>query len=407
MLADYLRMARGLTGTKIVCPEGDCGACSVLKKAPGEKTYTSFNSCIMPVALLDGSRVITVDALEEEEGLSPAQQAMVEKHGSQCGFCTPGFVVALTGLVEKRLARKDTEAIREKEAKNALTGNLCRCTGYQPILDAACAIPLAKCQPLSRRFDTPGQERELKRVRSQPVAIEAEELRFYAPRSLRDAADILNRRSARIAGAGSDLGVFHNKRKLRLDSWVSLHLVPKLDEVRVARSKVSVGARASLTTLRQALEKTEPEFAHFLDLFASPQIKNVATLAGNVANASPIGDTPPFLLAMDAEVLVQSARAKRKVPIHKFFVDYRKTALKKGELIAAIEWKPRGAGDFLRLYKVSQRKDLDISAVSAVFRVSWDAKGRVKDARVALGGVAATPLRIFKVEAVLRGREWN
>ncbi len=407
MLADFLRQQKNLTGTKIVCAEGDCGACSVLKRAPGQKGFVPFNSCIMPVALLDGCSVVTVEGLSEAETLAPVQKAMVEKHGSQCGFCTPGFVVALAGLVDERLASRRLEPLEEQESKNALTGNLCRCTGYQPILDAAKAIPVSSCRPLSARYGSAQQDQALKKVRQKPLVLEGSAYRVYAPRSLREAAGLLKKQAVQVVGSGTDLGVVHNKRKARLSSWVSLHLVPGLEEVRVTKSKVVVGARVNLTELRQAIRKQEPEFASFLDLFASPQIKNVATLAGNVANASPIGDTPPFLLAMDADIQVQGALRKRKVPIEQFFVGYRKTALKKGELIASIEWKPRGRGDFLRLYKVSQRKDLDISAVSAAFRVQWDAKGRVKDARIALGGVAATPVRLKPVEKLMKGRAWD
>ncbi len=413
MLADFLRKQQGLTGTKIVCAEGDCGACSVLKRAPGEEYYTPFNSCIMPVALVDGWSLVTVEGLAAQDGaLSPEQKAMRECHGSQCGFCTPGFVVTLAGLTEKRRACGQSEPITPESAKNALTGNLCRCTGYEPILKAAVSMTAA-VEPLAKRYSSSAQEAEIKRALKQDVVMDSDSFRFAAPRTLRAASDILSggARSkdggVRLISSGTDLGVVHNKRKLRLNSLLSLHLVPGLEKIDVTKERVRVGARASLTHVRTAMKNSDPEFARFLDLFASPQIKNVATLVGNVANASPIGDTPPFLLSMDAQVVAQGPRVQRKIPIAEFFLDYRKTALKKGELIVAIEWKPRGAGDFLRLYKVSQRKDLDISAVSCAFRVVWGKEGVVKDARIALGGVAATPLRFLKVEAALRGQVWN
>ncbi len=412
MLADYLRYDRGLTGTKIVCAEGDCGACTVLRHFPrplrggqGGVAFLPMNACIATVAQMDGSSIITVDALAEGEKLSPPQRSMMECHGSQCGFCTPGFVMALTGLVEKRLRRKDRGPVSAQEAKNALTGNLCRCTGYQPIVDAATALDIKQCASVEERFWSLAQERDLRKVLSSPVALEAGEFSFYAPRTLKEAAAYLKRhRDARILSAGTDLGVAHNKRKLRLTRVVSLHLIGALHEMKkTGKSRLKVGARVTLTELRQAVKSSVPEFARFLDLFASPQIKNVATLAGNVGNASPIADTPPFLLAANATVHLQGPRGKRLVALDQFYVAYRKTAMKVGEFITAIEFDVPRPGERLALYKISQRKDLDISAVNAAFRATWGKKG-ITNLRIAFGGVAATPLRLKKTERVLQGK---
>ncbi len=411
MLSDYLRYERGLTGTKVVCAEGDCGACSVLHRfeVPGNRrakqAYRPINSCIVTVGQLDGSSLLTVEALAENEQLAPAQAAMIESHGSQCGFCTPGFVIAMTGLIEKKLCTQQ-KSCSIQDAKNAFTGNLCRCTGYQPILDAAVSIDLKKCRPLAARYSTRAQTADLARIRKIPLSIESEEFSLFAPRTLKEAAQYLRRYpDARLTAAATDLGVAVNKGKLRLRRIVSLHLIEELYAIRPAKkSRISVGARVTLTELREAMKKTVPEFARFLDLFASPQIKNSATLIGNVANGSPIGDTPPFLLVANAVVKVVGPTSKRDVPLEKFYLGYRKTALRPGELIAAIEFDIPAKSEALALYKTSQRKDLDISAVNAAFRVEWANRSRtkVKNAWLALGGVAATPIRIPAAESALR-----
>lgn len=411
MLADYLRYRRGLTGTKIVCAEGDCGACSVLRFFPGvgpgkagrSPRFLPVNSCITTCAQLDGSSLVTVEGLGRPGELHPVQAAMKDCHGSQCGFCTPGFVVALAGLVEKKLARKES-GITSCEAKNATTGNLCRCTGYQPILEAAQAVRPAACESVSRRYYSAAQDRELRAALAKPLRLEGEGFALFAPRTLKEAAAYLARnKQARLLASATDLGVVANKGKLTLDHVVSLHLVPELYALEVKKDVARVGARVSLAELRRRLAKAAPELARFLDLFASPQIKNIATLAGNVANASPIADTPPFLLLADAVVEVFGTKGKREVAARDFWVAYRKTALRPGELITAIRIPLPAASDRWALYKVSERKDLDISSVNAGLRVRLAKDGAISLARVAYGGIAATPLRLRKTEAVLEG----
>jgi xanthine dehydrogenase small subunit len=400
MLADYLRYERGLTGTKIVCAEGDCGACSVLRFFPyGEKGFAAVNACILTVAQIDGSSLVTVDALAEEK-LTPVQEAMVSCNGSQCGFCTPGFVVTLSGLVEKKKAKRE-DGISEKEAKNALTGNLCRCTGYQPILDAAVAISLKDCKPLAPRFLTPAILRELKRVVASPLELKGEDFFFYAPTNLAELRKCLTIKNLQMIGAGTDLGVQHNKRRIRLKRLLSLHLVAELYDCGKKSGRIRVGARVTLTALRRQMK--DSEFGRFLDLFASPQIKNVATLVGNVCNASPIADTPPFLLALDAVAHLLGPKGKRAVPLSEFFLGYRKTALRPGECMVALEFPLPAKNEKLALYKSSQRKDLDISAVNAAFRLRFEGK-KISEARIVLGGVAATAVRLASVEAALLGR---
>ncbi len=411
MLADFLRQRKSMTGTKIVCAEGDCGACTVLRRfhppgrgKAGKASFLPINSCITRVAQMDGSSLVTIEGLADRD-LHPVQKAMVECHGSQCGFCTPGFVMALTGLVEKKLDDKSNARLLCQESKNALTGNLCRCTGYQPILDAASAIPVQDCVPLAKRYVSSAQSQELRGVTQKALHLQRDGFELFAPTKLKEAATFLKKNpGARILSGGTDLGVLQNKRKLNIDRAMSLHLIPELYEIKkLPKGKVRVGARVTLSELRNFAKKPLPELARFIDLFASPQIKNVATLAGNIGNASPIGDMPPFLLVAGTTVNVAGPKGMRKVPIEKFFLGYRKTALRAGELIANFEFDLPLKKERFALYKVSQRKDLDISTVNAAMRMKVN-RGRIEGIRLAMGGIAATPLRLSKTEKALEGQ---
>lgn len=402
MLAEYLRYDQSLTGTKVVCAEGDCGACTVLRYFPTDdtsvegKTYYSFNSCITPVAILDGSSLVTVDALSKDGELHEVQRAMVECHGSQCGFCTPGFVMALAGLAEKKICNSEN-SINEQEAKNVMTGNLCRCTGYDAIIDSAKNIDLSKCESLKERFYNEDQEHDLLNTISTPVEIKSDDFYFYAPTSLHAALEYIHENpDTRIIASSTDLGVVHNKRRLKLNKLLSLHLIKDLYQIEEKGHQVSLGARVTLTELRHFLKNRIPNFAKYLDIFASPQIKNIATVVGNVANASPIGDTPPALLALGTIIVLKSLDGKRELPLDEFFLDYRKTALRPGELIIGLKFDiPQKA--FFKTFKNSNRKDLDISTVNFCLYASEDQK----EFRLAAGGIAATPLRLKKTEEFL------
>lgn len=406
MLADYLRYEKNLTGTKIVCSEGDCGACSVLRFFPNAhgtdvQNYQPINSCITVVANLDGSSLVTVDALKDKTELHVAQKAMVQCHGSQCGFCTPGFVMALTGLVEEKLAKQET-SIAPQEAKNCMTGNLCRCTGYKPILDAALAMDLKEAESVKARFFTEHQSDVLKEAFKTGVALESDDFSYSAPKTIKAALDYLAANpDARIVGAATDLGVVHNKRKITLNKLLSLHLIPELYEMNINQNTVTIGARVTLTEFRHLIKDKCPELANYLDVFASPQIKNIATVVGNIANASPIGDTPPALLALNATVLINGSS---EVPLSKFFLGYRKTALAPGEIITGIKFNlPKEHSDF-KLYKNANRKDLDISAINLAIHVEWKNKNKdaIQEIIIASGGVAATPLRFIQTEDFLK-----
>ncbi len=411
MLADYLREELNLSGTKIVCAEGDCGACSVLRSSPlnREKTFQTINSCITTIAQMDCSQLITVEGIARGEELSPVQKSMVEKNASQCGYCTPGFVCALSGLVEKRLKSKDFSKIEEKETKNFLTGNLCRCTGYVPFIEATAALDLKACEPLWKKFDSAKIEKELLKAAKSALHITSKNFSIQAPLTEKEAQKCLEKeKKTRIIAAGTDLGVLVNKNKMEYEKLLSLHLVKSLYATKkVGKNRFFVGARATLADLRSDLSDLIPEFSKFLDLFASPQIKAVATLVGNIANASPIADSAPFLLATHAEVVVQSKTGKRKIPLDKFYVDYRKTLLKPADLILGLEFDIPEKKEFLRLKKSSIRKDLDISCVNAAFRMETDKSKAIEHVTIAYGGVAATPLRLKKTESLLKGQKYS
>ena len=393
-MAEYLRYDLGLTGTKIVCSEGDCGACTLLVATLG-KRFETLNSCIALVAQMDCCHVVTIEGVQSgPSALNSVQRAMVDCHGSQCGYCTPGFVLAICGLYEAH-----TE-ITERRVKNHLTGNLCRCTGYQPIIESA--LKVGRYESLSRRYLTKKSLSDLKKNSKVSVSIEIDDKFFSAPTRLVELQKLRKKRpNTTLLGAGTDLGVQMNKGKRKLNNIVSLQRLSDLSQVKFTKGRVSVGANVSLSELRKKLKPRASQLAEAFDLFASPQIKNVATLAGNIANASPIGDTPPVLLALNAVVHLGS----RSVPLEKFFLGYRKTALKRGEFIRAIEFEIPKSADYFRFYKVSQRKDLDISCVNAAIFLRRGAKRKITEARFALGGVASTPIRLKKTEALLEGAD--
>lgn len=409
MLADYLRYDQNLTGTKIVCAEGDCGACSVLRYFPHTQgidshNYIPINSCITLVAQMDGSSLVTVDALKDKDRLHETQRAMVKCHGSQCGFCTPGFVMALTGMVEEKLS-KGEDQISSQEAKNCMTGNLCRCTGYQPIIDAALDINLKECESIKKRFYSEKQEVDLIKAYRESVFIETDDFTFFAPKTIDEAINYFKiYPEAKIIGSGTDLGVSHNKRKTILNKLLSLHLISELYESKEENGEISVGARVTHSEFRHFMKDRVPELSRYLDIFASPQIKNIGTLVGNIANASPIGDTPPALLALNAKVVLIGPNGTREVPLSNFFLAYRKTAAQLGEIITHVKFNLPSKNESLRFFKSSNRKDLDISAVNFAVNLKWKDRDKkiIDDIIIAAGGVAAIPHRFVKTEDYLK-----
>lgn len=405
MTADWLRRDRALTGTKIVCAEGDCGACTILRaQAKPNPQFQSLNACITPLFTLDGCVVLTVEALAEHGQLHPVQTAMRDQHGAQCGYCTPGFVMALAGALEEH------PRLTARQAANELTGNLCRCTGYAHILEAATAVTLPNAGLLAKRFLTGKTLGRLRLQLREPLRVQADHAELLAPTTLSEAAQfLLDHPDARIVAAATDLGVVANRGKPLPNFCLTLQNIPQLSRISVQKQTVTLGARVTLTELRHAVRDLLPELAGMLDVFASPQIKNAATLVGNIANGSPIGDTLPFLLVSNARVqavrMGEKGLQKRWILLTKLYLGYRQLALQPGELLAQVAFDLPQPGEVLKLYKVAQRKDLDISTVAAAILCRLDAQGQVLTAKLAYGGVAATPIRLPALEKWLLGKK--
>ncbi len=382
-LANYLRQDLGVTGTKIVCEEGDCGACTVLTRRAASGEYRPVNSCILSVAQLDGASIVTVEGLREDDHLHAVQDAMVQCHGAQCGYCTPGFVVAMAGMFER------CDRLDEKQVRDGLTGNLCRCTGYEPIIKAALAIDAAPIAKMRDRYPDLPDARDSVQVGS-----------FLAPATLEEAiAFKRDHPGCTIVQGGTDVGVWVNKRRFAAPAMLSLAKVGALNELREDAGAVVAGANASLADFETFIHDRIPELAGIMAVFGSPQIKNAGTLVGNIANGSPIGDTLPYLLVAGAILEVNGGT--RLIPIDSFYLGYRKFDLRPDEIITRVRIPI--VRDTLKLYKVSRRKDLDISAFTAAIRLVVNA-GRIDRATIAYGGVAPTVVRMPRTEAFLTGK---
>jgi xanthine dehydrogenase small subunit len=391
----YLRR-RGLTGSKEACGEGECGACTVAlveRGADGCARYQPVNSCLLLLPSVADREVVTVEALARAGELHPVQKAMAAAGGSQCGYCTPGFVMSLfSEYYRPERAGYDPEAI---------SGNLCRCTGYRPIRDAAKALGTpAEDDPFRRRLTL-----------APPVLTSidyaAAGRRFLRPRSLPEALDAIARQpEAAIIAGGTDLVVEANQAYRRWQTFVSLESVEELSVFEWHDRYLRIGAAVPLAQIEQRVRGKLPLLEQLFPLFASRLIRNRATLGGNLATASPIGDGPPALLALDAELEIASANGDRALPSSEFFLGYRKTALAPGEILRAIRI-PRPFPELTRFYKLSKRVLDDISTVAGAFSLRFDPAGKIEQARLAFGGVAPTPLRARDAEQALIGRRWE
>lgn len=409
-LGSFLRNESHLTGTKIVCAEGDCGACTVLLAneigKDGKLVFKSVNSCILPLYLIDGAQVVTVEGLKNSDNeLHPAQQAMVDCQGSQCGYCTPGFVCAIAGMAEQY--KTDKKIITEKKAKNFLTGNLCRCTGYKPILEAATSIDLSKTPFLKDRYHNPSWLLEMKKIKSHSVVMNFNQKSIFIPVTIEEAikakaADV----QLKILGGSTDLGVVVNKGRISIDKAMALYHIEDLKKISHDDHFMMVGASVTLSDFEDYIEKFIPELKKLLHIFASPQIKNQATLVGNVVNGSPIADTIPFLMVMDALVILRRESGIRHVLMKDFYLGYKKIDMTPSEIVTAIKIPRVKAGEHLKLYKISMRKDLDISAVTFAGVIEIE-NNIIKTARFALGGVAATVIRLRDIESSVLGQSFS
>lgn len=396
MLADFLRYERMLCGTKIVCAEGDCGACTVLLSRNGDN-FVPINACIAMMAQLDGCHIVTVEALKVDDKLSPVQQAIVDHHGTQCGYCTPGFVMAMTGMFEKPCAQ-----LTEQKIKNCLTGNLCRCTGYQPLIEAALAVDPSSITPLKNRFKAHAIDDEFT---VPPYHLVTKTNEFFSPNNLKDAIDYREKNpDARIIAGASDLGVMLNKGRVTGGKFLSVQKIPELKTMSELDGRIVIGASVCLSDVRDFVKTRVRVFADFLNIFASPQIKNMATLAGNVANGSPIADTIPFLMVTDGKVHVRGVDGEREILVAELYTGYKKLALRPSEIITHISFAKPSSTEIVRLEKISQRRDLDIATVNLALHFDME-NNRVKHARIAIGGIAASVVRMRSVENFLQGQE--
>jgi xanthine dehydrogenase small subunit len=399
----WLRGGERRCGTKEGCAEGDCGACTVvLGELDGGDAVRlrAVNACLLFLPALDGKALFTVESLRGPAGLHPVQQALVECHGSQCGFCTPGFVMSMFALWES-----EREAPSRRRIDDVLAGNLCRCTGYRPIVDAVRrAYALAEPDGAARA----GLSQALRAIaRDGGLELAHGGRRYLAPRTLDALAELVERNpGALLVAGGTDVGLWVTKEHRDLDLVVSVSGVPELREIVESETHLEVGAAVTYADVHARLATLHPDLGELVRRIGSTQIRNVGTLGGNLANASPVGDTPPALLALDATVVLRRGAERRELPLDAFFLGYRKTALRPGELLEKIRI-PRPAPDRLfRVYKVSKRFDQDIAAVCGAFSVSLES-GRVRDARVAFGGMAAIPTRARGAEAALTGRPFT
>jgi xanthine dehydrogenase small subunit len=426
-LLELLREDLACTGTKEGCGEGDCGACTVVLGEPdgGQLRYRAINSCIRLAHSIDGMALWTAEDLAAQDGtLHPAQQAMVDKHGSQCGFCTPGFVMSLFGMYQNHVCQGNP--ITRELAQEELSGNLCRCTGYRPILDAAQAM--AALPPV--KVDEPALLRQLQSLRTEPGMSESA---YLAPRTL---AGLLQARAeqpgAQLVAGCTDVGLWVTKMHMEFGQVLDVTRVEELRRIERYPHHIAIGAAVTLADAYAALAEERPQLRNFAARFAGLPVRNSGTLGGNVANGSPIGDSMPLLIALNANVVLMSVRGHREMPLEQLYTGYRKNVMAADEVLAWVK-VPRPGGphpnplpvgegmkapsplwgegwgegpERLRVYKISKRYDDDISAVCLAINLQVD-NGKVTRSSIGAGGVAATPVRAVQTEAALRGQPWT
>ncbi len=395
-LLNYIRSNLKKTGTKEGCAEGGCGACTVVigELQNNEIKYKAINACITLLPTLQGKQLILVEDLISKDGqLHPVQKAMVNYHGSQCGFCTPGFVMALFSMF------KQNSKLNDDIIKDSIAGNLCRCTGYQPIIKAAKSLKNKnKIDHFSKNIKNTTSL--LKKINNKSIAIYSRGKKYFAPRYVQELKKILKKNiDSNFLSGGTDLSLNITKERKDINSIIYMNSIRELNYIKNNNKYIEIGASTPLIDFENYIKKYYPAFTKILKRYGSPQIRNVGTVAGNIATASPIGDCLPLLLSLNSQVVLKDLKKTKILFLDDFFINYRKTKLKKGQFIHSIKI-PFFSKNIFKAYKVSKRFDDDISSVCAAFNLEI-VKNKIEVARIAYGGMAAIPKRAKFCEKIL------
>ena len=395
-ILNFIRTKLKKTGTKEGCAEGGCGACTVvlgeLKK--NEIIYKAINACIAFIPTLQGKQLLVVEDLVTEKGnLHPVQEAMVKYHGSQCGFCTPGFVMSLFSMY------KNHNSYNNELIKDSIAGNLCRCTGYRPIIDAAKSLnKIDKSDQFTK--NKKNIIKLLKKINLKNISIENKGKKYFSPRTIKELKKVIKKNSnSHFLSGGTDLSLIVTKERKDINNIINLQAIDELDFIKEKNNNIEVGAATPLIKFEKFILKYYPDFNSVLKRYGSVQIRNVCTIGGNIATASPIGDTLPILLSLNSEIVIETTKNKKILPLKNFFLGYRKTKLKKGEFIYSIKI-PIYKNNVFKAYKISKRFDDDISSLCASFNLEIVNK-KIKKAIIAYGGMAEIPKRATNCENFL------